>query len=133
MDTSDFTQEEYEEYIDLLHDRIQFLEQELQKSEETVLQLQQEKSTATGIDQILQELDIDLPNREELQDLSPEDFSSFEDKMLHNPEEIFEDEEKAFEEMIHALEKRTEAKENLETIKDITDQIEENNEKWFDD
>jgi len=123
--------QETREYIDYLHQRIQFLEQELEDSEKTVLELKQEQNQP----QELPDVDIEgildkQPSREELEDLSPEDFSQFEDRMLHDPEEILEDPEKAWEELQHAT---RQAQEHNEKVSKVNDKIRENNEDWFEE
>ncbi|EMA11566.1 hypothetical protein SAMN05443574_103300 [Haloarcula vallismortis] len=131
MDTNDFTEEDYEEYIDFLHDRIQFLEEELKKSEETVLELQQEQASSDP-GSLLDGLDLS-PEPGDLRELSPEDFQGFEDLMLHDPEEVLEDPEKAFEEMLNAANRLQEQRETLDRLDEVNKRIEENNEEWFED
>jgi chromosome segregation ATPase len=121
--------EETREYIDYLHQRIQFLEQELEDSEKTVLELKQEQNQARELPSVDIEGILDKePSREELEELSGEDFSQFEDRMLHDPEEILEDPEKALEELQHAT---RQAQEHNEKVSKVNDKIEENNEDWF--
>jgi hypothetical protein len=126
---SEIPEDRKDEYIDHLHDRIQFLEQELRKSEQTVLELRQEQNKAKpDITGILESREIDL---EEAADLSPEDFQGFEDEMLHTPEEILEDTEKAVEELMHAAELLKQEEEKLDTLKEVNHRIRENNRDWF--
>ncbi|WP_336327596.1 hypothetical protein [Halovenus sp. HT40] len=121
--------EETREYIDYLHQRIQFLEQELEDSEKTVLELKQEQNQAPELPGVnIEEILDKQPSREELEELSAEDFSQFEDRMLHDPEQILEDPEKALEELQHAT---RQAQEHNEKVSKINDKIEENNEDWF--
>ena len=121
--------EETREYIDYLHQRIQFLEQELQDSEKTVLELKQEQNQAPELPSVDIEGILDKePSRGELEELSAEDFSQFEDRMLHDPEEILEDPEKALEELQHVT---RQAQEHNEKVSKVNDEIEENNEEWF--
>jgi len=121
--------EETREYIDYLHQRIQFLEQELEDSEKTVLELKQEQNQAPELPSVDIEGILDKePSREELEELSAEDFSQFEDRMLHDPEEILEDPEKALEELQHVT---RQAQEHNEKVGKVNDEIEENNEEWF--
>lgn len=121
---------ETREYIDYLHQRIQFLEQELEDSEKTVLELKQEQNQARELPRVDIEGILDKePSREELEELSAEDFSQFEDRMLHDPEEILEDPEKALEELQHVT---RQAQEHNEKVSKVNDKIEENNEDWFD-
>ena len=118
-----------DEYIDHLHDRIQFLEQELRKSEQTVLELRQEQNEAKpDITGILESREIDT---EEAANLSPEDFQGFEDEMLHTPEEILDDTEKAVEELMHAAELLQQEEKKLDTLKEVNHRIRENNQDWF--
>jgi hypothetical protein len=121
--------EETREYIDYLHQRIQFLEQELEDSEKTVLELKQEQNQALEIPSVDIEGILDKePSREELEELSAEDFSQFEDRMLHDPEEILEDPEKALEELQHVT---RQAQEHNEKVSKVNDKIRENNKDWF--
>lgn len=121
--------EETREYINYLHQRIQFLEQELEDSEKTVLELKQEQSQAPELPSVDIEGILDKePSREELEELSAEDFSQFEDRMLHDPEEILEDPEKALEELQHVT---RQAQEHNEKVSKVNDKIRENNDDWF--
>jgi hypothetical protein len=45
--------EEVREYIDILHDRIQFLTQELEEAERTILEMEQEGVTAAADDETI--------------------------------------------------------------------------------
>lgn len=45
--------EDVREYIDVLHDRIQFLTQELEEAERTILELEQEGMTASAGDETI--------------------------------------------------------------------------------
>jgi hypothetical protein len=126
---SEIPEDRKDEYIDHLHDRIQFLEQELRKSEQTVLELRQEQRDARpDVEKILETREIDL---EEAADLSPVDFQGFEDEMLHTPEEILEDTEKAVEELMHAAELLKQEEEKLDALKEVNHRIRENNRDWF--
>lgn len=128
MDDKDLDQETWK-YIDYLHQRIQFLEQELEESEKTVLELKQEQNEAPELRSVdIKEILDKEPSREELEELSAEDFSQFEDRMLHDPEEILEDPEKALEELQHVT---RQAKKHNEKVSKVNDKIEENNEEWF--
>ena len=133
MDRDDFSEEDYEEYIDFLHDRIQFLEEELRKSEETVLELRQEQKQSNpeaGLEEIIDELEI--PEPEDVpSNLSPEDFDGFEDMMLHDPEDILDDPRKAFEEMMNAASQLGEEDDALEKVGRVNDRFHQNNEEWF--
>jgi predicted RNase H-like HicB family nuclease len=51
--------------------------------------------------------------------------------MLHTPEEILEDTEKALEEMLHAAELLKQEEEKLDALKEVNQQIRENNRDWF--
>lgn len=128
MEDKDLDQET-REYIDYLHQRIQFLEQELEDSEKTVLELKQEQNQAPELPSVdIEGILNKQPSREELEELSAEDFSQFEDRMLHDPEEILEDPEKALEELQHVT---RQAQEHNEKVSKVNDKIEENNEDWF--
>jgi len=128
---SEIPEDRKDEYIDHLHDRIQFLEQELRKSEQTVLELRQEQQETgldPGIQSVLEDQDID---HREAADLSPRDYQGFEDEMLHTPEEILEDTEKALDELLHATELLKQEEEKLDTLKEVNHRIRENNKDWF--
>lgn len=126
---SEIPEDRKDEYIDHLHDRIQFLEQELRKSEQTVLELRQEQNKAKpDLTGILETREIDLA---EAADLSPANFQGFEDEMLHTPEEILEDTEKAVEELMHAAKLLKQEEEKLDTLKEVNHRIRENNRDWF--
>jgi len=99
------SEEEVKQYIGFLHDRIQFLEEELTKSEQTVLELQQDQSREqyefVDVEEIIDE--IEFPDPEQVfSDLSVEDFERFEGQMLHDPEDVINDTDKAIEELLHA-------------------------------
>ncbi|WP_313694141.1 hypothetical protein [Halorarum halobium] len=127
--------QETKEYIDYLHDRIQFLQQELEESEKTVLELRQEIQSPGGdgplptvdIEEFLESIE---PSQRDLEELSAEDFSEFGDWVFHDPEEIRDDPRKAFEEMMNAAEQ---IEDHNEEIREVNDRIHENNEEWFGD
>jgi hypothetical protein len=126
----DIPEDRKDEYIDFLHNRIQFLEQELKESEQTVLELrqQQNQDSEISIAQILNDHGIE-PS--EAQDLAPEDFEGFDDKMLHTPKEILQDNEKAFEELIHAAKQLEQEEARLRNVKTATKQMQNNIDDWF--
>ncbi|WP_353634441.1 hypothetical protein ABSL23_15555 [Halobacterium sp. NMX12-1] len=126
----DIPEDRKDEYIDFLHDRIQFLEQELKESEQTVLELRQQQNQDSDINitQILNDHGIE-PS--EAEDLAREDFEGFEDEMLHTPEEILQDKEKAFEELIHAAKQLNQEEDRLRNVKTATERMQNNIDDWF--
>lgn len=126
----DIPEDRKDEYIDFLHDRIQFLEQELKESEQTVLELRQQQNQDSEIN-ITQILNIHGIEPSEAQNLGREDFEGFEDEMLHTPEEILQDEEKAFEELIHAAKQLEQEEAKLRNVKTATKQMQNNIDDWF--
>jgi vacuolar-type H+-ATPase subunit H len=126
----DIPEDRKDEYIDFLHDRIQFLEQELKESEQTVLELRQQQNQDSDIN-ITQILNNHGIEPSEAEDLAREDFEEFEDEMLHTPEEILQDKEKAFEELIHAAKQLNQEEDRLRNVKTATERMQNNIDDWF--
>ena len=130
------SKEEVKQYIGFLHDRIQFLEEELTKSEQTVLELQQDQSReqheSVELEEIIEELEV--PDPEQVSgDLSVEDFERFEDEMLHDPEEVINDTDAAIEEVLHAASQLQVDKDALERVRRANERMRQNIDEWFGD